>query len=109
MSVLHSNSEIRKVAYEVANDVYGLVKPHTSSVLTSFVDWFFKRHANKIIESKSDAELKQLMEPAFKRLKPIFEQFDLGYSINEARKLGSPNPPNLGDIKKAMELVNKYV
>ncbi len=49
------------------------------------------------------------MEPAFKRLKPIFEQFDLGYSINEARKLGSPNPPNLGDIKKAMELVNKYV
>ena len=109
MSILHSSSEIRKVAYEVSNDIYGLVKPHTSNVMVGILDWFFKRHSVKIIESKSDAELKQIMEPAYRKLKPIFDKFDMGYAIQEGKKLGSPEPPSLGEIKRAMELVKDLV
>ena len=103
MSIQHSSSEIRKVSYELKDILYKLVRPKTKPIYQPLLDWLIHKHGKKIIEEKTDAELKSDLEPAYYLLKPIFDKFDMGYSIQEGRKLGSPEPPSLGDIKKAME------
>ena len=77
------------------------------TVVKKFWDWFFLKHGNKAIDNTPDLELQNDLRDCFVLLKPIFDETEMAMGIRAGEKLGSPKIPKIGDIKEALDLIDK--
>ena len=98
---------LRTIALEIVNDAHNLgMKYVKHQTLASFFNKFFKPRLDRIIlYEASDEDLKTVMWSMKKKMDKAIKLFDTAELIDEGEKLGSPKIANVGDISKAMQLL----
>ena len=101
-----SLSQIKSVGLEILGIIDKLAQPRLKNVaIRKFWNWFFVSHGRNVILQEKDENLKEIMRSGYLALKPIYEKADISNGINEGIKLGSPRPPNIGELKEVMDLL----
>lgn len=103
-------SPIKIFSYEILEDLKQIgYKKIKQSWLKPIADRLINYVFRPAIRDSSDEELFKDMFNIFRKLEKYFTKMETVTQIKEAESLGSPKVPRLGDIKKAMELVNEYM
>jgi len=98
---------LRTIALDIVNDAHSIgMKYVTHKTLATFFNKFFKPRLDRIIlYEASDEDLKAVMWSMKRKMDKAIKLFDNAELIQEGEKLGSPKIANVGDMKKAMELL----
>lgn len=85
-------SQIRKLASEITNDLYMIGKGHVKhQLIFNFFSRFFKPRLDNIIAFEiSEEELKKIMWDCKKKLDKAFNQLDTAQKLKESQILNDP-------------------
>jgi len=101
------SSKIREISFRLVESFDRIAQPRIKhSLIKWFWNKFFLSHCKLAISSENEEVLKQILRDGYNELKPIFDKEQMGLELVESqKKYNSPKPPNIGEIKEAMELV----
>jgi len=102
-------SIIKDTALTVLNIIDELAQPRLKNVaIRKFWNWFFIAHGKNAIMVTDDSILKESLRKGYLKLKPIFENTDIAYTLKEVKLNPELNQKlmKLPDFTKMMDLID---
>ena len=82
-----------------------MARPEIQNIIMKKLWDYVKSYTGGIILRKPDAELQLKLKEIHAILNPLFTKVDMSVGIHQGIKLGSPKPPNVGELKEIMSLI----